>query len=189
MIKISKNAQKYISRLLLKKENTHIKIFVKYFKKNATCHMKYISVDSVSFSDKKIKFNNFNVYINEKDLPYLKDSQIKLVKNNLNFELMLNSPNLKNFPKKNFNSFQEKVNYFIELYINSFLSSHGGKLILLEINDKNQAMVEFQGGCNGCSMINSTLKNMVEKRLLKNFPQLTKVIDLTDHKHDVHSYY
>ncbi|CAL4324361.1 NifU family protein [Buchnera aphidicola] len=190
MIKISKNAQEYISRLLYKKKNIHVRIFIKNFgKEDASCHMEYVHIDDVLTQEKEIKFSNFNIYINKRDLPYLKKSEIKLVKSDLNFELMLNAPDLKKTFQKNDYSLQEEINSFIELHINPFLFSHGGKVVLIEVNKKNQAMIEFQGGCNGCSMVSTTLKDMVEKRLLNNFKKLTKVIDVTKHIHDIHSYY
>ncbi|CAL4324310.1 NifU family protein [Buchnera aphidicola] len=190
MIKISENAQKYISNLLSRKKNTHIKIFIKNLgTKNASCHMEYIEINNLSSLYKEIKFNDFNIYVSKQDFPYLQNSEIKLIKNNLNFELILSSPDLKKSLNNKFNSLQEEINFFIELNINPFLFSHGGKVELIKINNKNQAMIEFQGGCNGCSMVNTTLKEMVEKRLLNNFPKLTQVIDITNHKHDNNSYY
>ncbi|NIH16456.1 MAG: Fe-S biogenesis protein NfuA [Buchnera aphidicola (Periphyllus lyropictus)] len=191
MIIISKNAQEYIYRLLLKKEkNTHIKIFVKNAgTEKAECNIEYISFKDIKDNEKEICFNKFNVYVNKSDIPFLKKSIIKLVKNDLNFELMLSSPYIKQPINKNFSSLSEEVNYFINMHINPLLLSHGGKLILIKINKKKQAIIEFQGGCNGCSMVSSTLKNMVEKRLLNNFSQLTQVIDFTKHKPNKFSYY
>ncbi|CAL4324433.1 Fe/S biogenesis protein NfuA [Buchnera aphidicola (Periphyllus testudinaceus)] len=190
MIKISINAQEYISRLLSKKKmNTHIKIFVNNpGTEKASCGIEYIYFKNITSMDKKFKFNNFNVYIKKEDIPFLKKSKIKLVKNNLNFELMLHSPYIRSFKKKR-SDLENKILFFIEININPFLLSHGGKLFLKEINKKKEIMIEFQGGCNGCSMVNSTLKNMVEKRLLNNFPQISKVIDVTLHKPNSFSYY
>ncbi|WP_339043640.1 NifU family protein [Buchnera aphidicola] len=189
MIKISKNAQEYISRLLSKKEfNTHIKIFVNNpGTEKASCGIEYIYHKDITNLEKKIKFNNFNVYIKKNDLKYLKKSKIKLIKKNFNFELMLRSPYIGVIKK--ISDLEQKILYFIEVNINPFLISHGGKLILKKINKKKEVLIEFQGGCNGCSMVSSTLKNMVEKRLLNNFNEISKVIDITLHKPNIFSYY
>lgn len=191
MIKISKNAQKYISKLLSKKEkNTHIKIFVTNpGTQQAECNMEYLYAQKLNKKYKKFKFIKFNVYIKKCYLPFLKDSEIKLVKNNLNLELILRSPYIKKSIKKKNTSLEDKINYFIEININPFLYSHGGKLILVRINKKKEVIVQFQGGCNGCSMVDSTLKNIIEKRLLDHFPDLTAVHDITNHKPNLYSYY
>ncbi|CAL4324717.1 Fe/S biogenesis protein NfuA [Buchnera aphidicola (Chaitophorus populicola)] len=191
MIKISVNAQKYISKLLSKKKkNTHIKIFVTNpGTEKAECNLEYLYGNDEDKKYKKFNFMDFNVYIKKSHVPFLRDSEIKLIKNNLNFELILRSPYIKKSVKKNFTSFEEKINYFIEVNINPFLHSHGGKIILIKVNNKKEVIIQFQGGCNGCSMVSSTLKNMVEKRLLENFPDLIAVRDITNHIPSLYSYY
>ena len=46
-----------------------------------------------------------------------------------------------------------------------------------------------KGGCNGCSMVDVTLKEGIEKQLLNEFPELKGVRDLTEHQRGEHSYY
>ncbi|SUX67912.1 putative DNA uptake protein [Citrobacter freundii] len=43
--------------------------------------------------------------------------------------------------------------------------------------------------CNGCSMVDVTLKEGIEKQLLAEFPELKGVRDLTEHQRGEHSYY
>ena len=50
-------------------------------------------------------------------------------------------------------------------------------------------MLQFGGGCNGCSMVDVTLKEGIEKQLLNEFPELKGVRDLTEHQRGEHSYY
>ena len=59
----------------------------------------------------------------------------------------------------------------------------------LEIKD-GVAILQFGGGCNGCSMVDFTLKEGIEKQLLEQFPgELTGVKDATEHQAGDHSYY
>ena len=44
--------------------------------------------------------------------------------------------------------------------VNPMLASHGGKVMLEEIKDST-AYVRFGGGCQGCSMIDTTVKQGV----------------------------
>ena len=60
----------------------------------------------------------------------------------------------------------------------------------MEITEAGIAIVQFGGGCNGCSMVDVTLKEGIEKELLVQFEgELTAVKDLTEHDRGEHSYY
>ncbi|SQD00967.1 putative thioredoxin-like protein [Escherichia coli] len=60
---------------------------------------------------------------------------------------------------------------------------------LMEITEDGYAILQFGGGCNGCSMVDVTLKEGIEKQLLNEFPELKGVRDLTEHQRGEHSYY
>jgi Fe/S biogenesis protein NfuA len=51
---------------------------------------------------------------------------------------------------------------------------------LLDVKD-NKVYVEMGGGCHGCGMARMTLKAGVEAMILEEFPEITEVIDQTDH--------
>ena len=77
----------------------------------------------------------------------------------------------------------------------SRLEQHLGLTLLqrstrrMEITDEGYAILQFGGGCNGCSMVDVTLKEGIEKQLLNEFPELKGVRDLTEHQRGEHSYY
>jgi Fe/S biogenesis protein NfuA len=60
---------------------------------------------------------------------------------------------------------------------------------LEEIFDESVAVLRFGGGCQGCGMVDVTLKDGVEKTLLEQIPQLTEVRDVTDHSVKENAYY
>ncbi|SUC29323.1 Fe/S biogenesis protein nfuA [Providencia rettgeri] len=79
---------------------------------------------------------------------------------------------------------------FLQSQINPQLASHGGRVSLMEITDEGFAILQFGGGCNGCSMVDVTLKEGIEKELLKMFEgELKGVKDLTEHQRGEHSFY
>ena len=51
------------------------------------------------------------------------------------------------------------------------------------------AVLEFGGGCQGCGMVDVTLKDGIEKTLLDTLPELSGIKDMTDHSIDDHAYY
>ena len=68
-------------------------------------------------------------------------------------------------------------------------AGHGGRVTLMEISEDGLAILQFGGGCNGCPMVDVTLKEGIEKQLLNEFPDLKGVRDLTEHQRGEHSYY
>ena len=60
------------------------------------------------------------------------------------------------------------------------LAAHGWNVILEVIKD-SAAYLRFGGGCQGCSMIDTTVKQGVEVMLKETIPELVGVFDITDH--------
>ncbi|MEK9870651.1 MAG: NifU family protein, partial [Gammaproteobacteria bacterium] len=73
--------------------------------------------------------------------------------------------------------------------INPGLQSHGGYVTLEELTEDKIAVLQFGGGCQGCGMVDMTLKDGVEKTLLEQLPQLKSVRDVTDHTVTENAFY
>ena len=61
--------------------------------------------------------------------------------------------------------------------------------IAIEVVDGNTAVLQFGGGCQGCGMVDVTLKQGVEKTLVDKIPELVAVRDVTDHTQNENAYY
>ena len=93
-------------------------------------------------------------------------------------------------PNLNENStIEDKINYFLYSEINPSLASHGGEVHLVEVLESTKAVLRFGGGCQGCGMVDLTLRDGVEKTLRYNIPELTEIIDSTDHSQTENAYY
>lgn len=64
--------------------------------------------------------------------------------------------------------------------INPALANHGGHAQIASIKDGVLAL-KFGGGCQGCGLVNETLKNGIEKLVCSKIPEIKSVIDVTDH--------
>lgn len=86
------------------------------------------------------------------------------------------------------NELERQVQELIDSQIAPSLAAHGGYLELLEVKD-GKAFVHFGGGCQGCGMADVTLKQGVEKLIKDTLPEITAVLDTTDHAQGENPYY
>ncbi len=64
--------------------------------------------------------------------------------------------------------------------INPQIASHGGYVTLLSV-DGSTAFVRLGGGCQGCGLVDVTLKQGIEATLKEMVPEIERVVDETDH--------
>ena len=55
------------------------------------------------------------------------------------------------------------------------LRADGGDIELVEIDENNVVKVKLKGACAGCPFSQMTIKNFVEKELMKNIPEVASV--------------
>lgn len=191
MIRITDTAQEHFAKLLAnQEEGTQIRVFViNPGTPTAECGVSYCPPDAVEATDTELKFEKLSAYIDELSKPYLDDAEIDFVTDQLGSQLTLKAPNAKMRKVDDNAPLMERVEYVLQSQINPQLAGHGGRVTLMEITDDSLAILQFGGGCNGCSMVDVTLKEGIEKELLQKFPELKGVRDLTEHQRGEHSYY
>lgn len=192
MIHITDTAQQHFAKLLTKQEpGTRIRVFViNPGTPTAECGVSYCPPDAVESTDTELKYEFLTAYVDELSAPYLDEAEIDFVTDNLGSQLTLKAPNAKMRKVSDDAPLIERVEYQLQAQgINPQLASHGGKVSLMEITPEGYAILQFGGGCNGCSMVDVTLKEGIEKELLATFPELKGVRDLTEHQRGEHSYY
>ncbi|SQI34774.1 Fe/S biogenesis protein nfuA [Leminorella richardii] len=191
MITITESAQSHFQKLLSnQEEGTQIRVFViNPGTPTAECGVSYCPPDAVEANDTELKFSGFSAYIDEISAPFLEDALIDFVTDQLGSQLTLKAPNAKMRKVDDDAPLIERVEYILQSQINPQLAGHGGRVTLMEITDEGYAILQFGGGCNGCSMVDYTLKEGIEKELLTRFPELKGVKDLTEHQSGEHSYY
>ncbi len=191
-ITISDVAQSHFRRLLdQQEEGTNIRIFVvNPGTPNAECGVSYCPPNAVEAMDTELTFTGFSAFIDEISLPFLDEAEIDYVTDPMGSQLTLKAPNAKMKKVADDAPFIERLDYVIQTQVNPQLASHGGRVTLIEVTDDKYAVLQFGGGCNGCSMVDVTLKEGIEKQLLAQFPtELVGVKDVTEHRHGEHSYY
>ena len=70
----------------------------------------------------------------------------------------------------------------LEQHVNPSIASHGGRADLVALDEeKKVAYIKMSGGCQGCAMSRMTLSQGIEATLRDAIPELTGVVDVTDH--------
>ena len=85
-------------------------------------------------------------------------------------------------------NFEDRVRQVLDEQVNPMVASHGGVVSLSRI-ENGEVFLRFGGGCQGCGMVDLTLKDGVEKTLKENIPELSEILDSTDHSQRENAYY
>ena len=75
----------------------------------------------------------------------------------------------------------EKVQQLLDQSINPSLATHGGFATLIGVED-TKVFLTMGGGCQGCAMSAATLREGIQRALLEAIPEITEVVDATDHE-------
>ncbi|GGB40483.1 Fe/S biogenesis protein NfuA [Oceanisphaera marina] len=192
MITISETAQEHFRKLLSQQpEGTNIRVFVvNPGTPNAECGVSYCPPDAVDTDDMHLPFDGFEAVVDQQSVSFLDAAEIDFVSDQMGSQLTLKAPNAKMAKVPDNAPLADRVEYLLQSQINPGLASHGGQVVLTEITPDGLAILQFGGGCNGCSMIDVTLKDGIEKQLLEQFAgEITGVRDATEHERGDHSYY
>ena len=82
----------------------------------------------------------------------------------------------------------QRILQVLERQINPSIASHGGRADLVAVEDET-AYLRLSGGCQGCGMASVTLGQGIEVAIKDNVPEITNVVDVTDHAQGANPYY
>jgi len=82
----------------------------------------------------------------------------------------------------------QRVIQVLEEQINPAIAAHGGNAELVAIED-SIAYLRLSGGCQGCGLASVTLSQGIEVAILDSVPEITEVVDVTDHASGANPYY
>ncbi|MYJ36381.1 MAG: hypothetical protein F4071_10730, partial [Acidimicrobiaceae bacterium] len=83
----------------------------------------------------------------------------------------------------------DKVQQLLDISINPALASHGGYASLVEVQGDDTVVVTMGGGCQGCAMSQATLSDGIKRAIMEAIPEVSEVIDVTDHDAGENPYY
>jgi Fe/S biogenesis protein NfuA len=72
--------------------------------------------------------------------------------------------------------------------VNPAIAAHGGRAVLVAV-EEGTAYLRLSGGCQGCAMASVTLGQGIETTIMQAVPEITSVVDVTDHQSGTNPYY
>jgi Fe-S cluster biogenesis protein NfuA len=78
-------------------------------------------------------------------------------------------------------SLAERVRSVLDAEINPVIAAHRGH-VALDSADHGWARIRLEGGCQGCSLAEVTIRQGIEPLLRARVPGLTGLVDVTDHE-------
>lgn len=82
----------------------------------------------------------------------------------------------------------QRVMMVLDRQINPSIAAHGGHAELVAVED-DTAYLRLSGGCQGCSMATVTLGQGIEVAIKELVPEITRVLDVTDHASGTSPYF
>ena len=192
---VTEAAEDYLVELLSKQdvEGMAVRMFVTQPGTSyaETC-LAYCRPDEIIEDDEVMELSKLRFYIENTSVPYLDEANVDFAKDRMGGQLTIKAPNAK-VPKVSPDSpINEQINYILYSEINPGLASHGGEVKLMEVVEEEGgqiAILQFGGGCQGCSAVDMTLKDGVEATLVERIADLVGVRDVTDHSVRENAYY
>jgi len=194
MIEVTPAAETFLADLIEKQDARHLAIQVEV-NDGGTPHaqigMSFMEMEQVGseFTPIATRNEDLRLYMREAHGNYLEGGRMDFRENDTGGTIVVDAPNLHMADISEDSPLEERINYVLQAEVNPGLRSHGGVVSLVEIVDGNTAILQFGGGCQGCGMVDVTLKQGVERTLVEKVPELIAVRDVTDHTDRSNAYY
>jgi len=160
-----------------------------------TYEMAMIGLKDLDPTDRCELHGELTVAIPQDSAGNLEGSVIDVSRDLLNPSLMLDNPNspspaiARSGPPPDLSGpVEQRVIQVLDRQINPSIAAHGGVAELVAI-EGTTAYLRLGGGCQGCGMASVTLSQGIEIAIREAVPEITGVIDVTDHASGENPFY
>jgi Fe/S biogenesis protein NfuA len=98
------------------------------------------------------------------------------------------SPTIRMAPGDLSGDVAQRVVQVLAQQVNPAIAAHGGRAVLVAV-EHGTAYLKLSGGCQGCAMAAVTLTHGIERTILQAVPEVTSVVDVTDHQSGTNPYF
>lgn len=133
--------------------------------------------------DAVIDTGSFEVFLDPNSAKSLEGATVDFVSNTMQsgFRVFFPSPSWDD-------PLAQRVQDVIDRQINPNVAMHGGRVSLIGV-EENKAIITLEGGCQGCGSADVTLKHGIEVMIQEAVPEITDIVDATDHASGENPYY
>ena len=188
-ITVTDIAQQEVARLIKEQDTAIVGVRISADASSplkATYRLAFVAEGQSTPKDITLEYEGFNVYIDEASAPFVQDITLDFVDGLMGRGFKIENPH--KVPPHLKGTIAEKIQVVIDEKINPGIASHGGHVSLMDIKD-DIAYLKFGGGCQGCGMVDVTLKQGIEVMIKEAVPEIKQVLDITDHTSGTNPYY
>jgi Fe/S biogenesis protein NfuA len=144
-----------------------------------------VSDDTREEGDAVADCDGISFYVGASSAPLLRGATLQYVDDLGGSGFRFDNPNR---PRLLEDPLAARVQRVLDEEVNPGVAAHGGRVTLMDVQD-GRVYVRFGGGCQGCGMADVTLKQGVVAALQRAVPEISEVLDTTDHDAGDDPYY
>ncbi len=148
---------------------------------SAECELTFVFADQRAADDPVLEDNGLTLVLDQSSELWLDQATIHYVEDSTGGSLQVTAPHIKGHTPADDAPLADRVAWILDTEVNPSLAAHGGQVSLKDIINGSELVLQFGGGCQGCSMVSETLKHGVEKTLKTHCPEIEAIHDATDH--------
>lgn len=141
--------------------------------------------DVAGDTDEILPQREIDLVVDRLSLVYMEGSEVDFVEDLRGSGFVVENPNR---PPLLQDPVAARVQEVLETRINPGVASHGGNVSLIDYED-GRVYLKLGGGCQGCGMVDVTLRQGIEVVLKEEIPEVVEVLDTTDHASGSNPYY
>jgi Fe/S biogenesis protein NfuA len=159
------------------------------------CSLSLKPLDAAAPHDAIIRHRSLSIVVPERDFGKVRGATIDWLDDPFGTSgLSVNNPNTPSPtlgappPADLSGDVAERVAQVLARQVNPGIAGHGGRAELVGV-EQEIAYLRLSGGCQGCAVASVTLRQGIEKAIVRAVPEITSVVDVTDHQSGTNPYF
>lgn len=148
-------------------------------------HLYFVERDERTPADTAFDVEGIQILVDTESVRRLEGSTLDFVEELSGAWFKFDNPNK---PPLLENPIAAQVQQLLDDKINPQVASHGGRVMLADVQE-TRVFLRFGGGCHGCGMSDVTLRQGIEVMIREAIPEVTEILDTTDHAAGANPYY
>jgi Fe/S biogenesis protein NfuA len=160
-----------------------------------TCSLSFKPLDAAAPRDAILRHRDLAVVIPECDFEKVRGATIDWIEDPFaGGGLRVDNPNMPSptipapGPGDLSGDVAKRVVQVLAQQVNPSIAAHGGRAVLVAV-EQGTAYLRLGGGCQGCAMAAVTLTQGIETAIIRAVPEITSVVDVTDHQSGTNPYF